>query len=61
MSAGFRICSLFYCSRVRPKGYSMYDTKHIMNIIFTPPLLGQDMTRPIFKRSLSGLNSEFSF
>ena len=29
--------------------------------IYQTPQLGQDMTRSIFKRSLTGLNSEFSF
>ena len=38
----------------------LLETKLHINIYPTPPL-GQDMTQGQFKRSLTGLNSEFSF
>ena len=40
----------------------LYDGKKIYDPIYPTPPLGQDMTKAqFFKRSLAGLNSEFSF
>ena len=38
------------------------DSKMVLDPIYPTPPLGQDMTQgQIFKRSLTGFNSEFSF
>ena len=49
-------------SKKRRWGCSWYDTKLFLMVLFTNPSAraGYD-TRSIFKRSLTGLNSEFSF
>ena len=45
-----------------PKCHEIIIIKIIGYHIYPPPPLGQDMTQgQFFKRSLTGLNSEFSF
>ena len=51
-----------YNEKIHKRAHSVHNSKDMMMILFTNPSAraGYD-TRSIFKRSLTGLNSEFSF